>query len=45
MYAYDGQVWKTAILNQKGYVTEDGVQAILQNIGTKTVSDVLKFNR
>jgi hypothetical protein len=45
MYAYDGQIWKTAILNQKGYVTEDGVQAILQNIGTKTVSDVLKFNR
>jgi hypothetical protein len=45
MYAYDGQVWKTAVLNQKGYVTEDGVQAILQNIGTNTVSDVLKSNR
>jgi len=45
MYAYDGQVWKTAILNQKGYVTEDGVQAILQNIGNNTVSDVLKSNR
>lgn len=45
MYAYDGQIWKTAVLNQKGYVTEDGVQAILQNIGTNTVSDVLKSNR
>jgi hypothetical protein len=45
MYAYDGQIWKTAVLNQKGYVTEDGVQAIIQNIGTNTVSNVLKFNR
>jgi hypothetical protein len=44
MYAYDGKFWKTAVLNQKGYVTEDGVQAILQNIGTKTYSDVLKQN-
>jgi len=45
MYAYDGKFWKTAVLNQKGYVTEDGVQAILQNIGTNTVSDVLKHNQ
>jgi hypothetical protein len=45
MYVYDGQVWKTSILNQKGYATEDGVQAILQNIGTETVSNVLKSNR
>jgi hypothetical protein len=45
MYAYDGQIWKTAVLNQKGYVTEDGVQAILNNIGSNTVSDVLKYNR
>lgn len=44
MYVNDKGIWKTAILNQGGYVTEDGVQAILQNIGTHTVSDVLKSN-
>jgi len=44
MYAYTGQVWKTAVLNQKGYATEDGVQAIIQNIGTNTVNNVLKSN-
>lgn len=42
MYVNDQGIWKTAILNQSGYVTEDGVQAILQNIGTNTVSDILK---
>ena len=45
MYAYDGKFWKTAILNQQGYVTEDGVQAIIQNIGTNTYTDVLKHNQ
>jgi hypothetical protein len=45
MYAYDGKIWKTAILNQQGFVTEDGVQAIIQNIGTNTYSDVLKHNQ
>jgi len=44
MYVNDKGVWKTAILNQQGFVTEDGVQAIIQNIGTNTVSDVLKQN-
>lgn len=44
MYVNDRGVWKSAILNQAGYVTEDGVQAILQNIGTHTISDVLKSN-
>jgi hypothetical protein len=45
MYAYDGQIWKTSILNQKGYATIDGVEAILQNIGTHTVNNVLKSNQ
>lgn len=44
MYVNDKGIWKTSILNQAGYVTEDGVQAILQNIGTHTVNDVLKSN-
>lgn len=42
MYAYDGNVWKTTTLNQQRYVTEDGIKAIIDNIGTHTVDDVLK---
>lgn len=42
MYVNDNGVWKSSILNQKGYVTEDGIQAIIANIGTHTVDDLLK---
>ena len=42
MYVNDNGVWKNSILNQKGYVTEDGIQAIIANIGTHTVDDLLK---
>ena len=42
MYAYDGNVWKTTTLNQQRYVTEDGIKAIINNIGTHTYDDVLK---
>jgi hypothetical protein len=42
MYAYDGNVWKTTTLNQQRYVTEDGITAIINNIGTHTYDDVLK---
>jgi hypothetical protein len=45
MYVYDGNVWKTDILNQQGYLTEDGVLGVINNIGTTTVEDLLKKNR
>ncbi len=45
MYVYDGNVWKTDILNQQGYLTEDGVLGVINNIGTNTVEDLLKKNR
>jgi hypothetical protein len=45
MYVYDGNVWKTDILNQQGFLTEDGVLAVINNIGTNTVEDLLKKNR
>lgn len=43
MYVNDNGVWKNTILNQKGYVTESGLQAIFDNIGTATVEDVIKY--
>ncbi len=45
MYVYDGNTWKTDILNQQGYLTEDGVLGVINNIGTNTVEDLLKKNR
>jgi hypothetical protein len=42
MYFNDNGVWKDAILNQQGYVTEDGVLGILNNIGPATVQSLLK---
>ena len=42
MYFNDNGIWKKAILNQKGYVTEDGVLGILNNIGPATVQSLLK---
>jgi hypothetical protein len=42
MYFNDNGIWKKAILNQKGYVTEDGVLGIFQNIGPATVQSLLK---
>jgi hypothetical protein len=45
MYVYDGNTWKTDILNQQGFLTEDGVLGVINNIGTNTVEDLLKKNR
>lgn len=45
MYVFDNGVWKTDILNQQGYLTEDGVLGVINNIGTNTVEDLLKKNR
>jgi hypothetical protein len=42
MYFNDNGIWKSAILNQQGYVTEDGVLGILKNIGPATVESLLK---
>lgn len=42
MYFNDNGTWKSAILNQQGYVTEDGVLGILNNIGPATVESLLK---
>ena len=42
MYFNDNGAWKSAILNQQGYVTEDGVLGILNNIGPATVQSLLK---
>ena len=45
MYVHDGDTWKTDILNQQGFLTEDGVLGVINNIGTNTVEDLLKKNR
>jgi len=45
MYVYDGNIWKTDILNQQGYLSLDGVTGVINNIGTNTVEDLLKKNR
>jgi len=45
MYVYDGNIWKTDILNQQGFLTLDGVTGVINNIGTNTVEDLLKKNR
>ena len=41
MYVYDKGVWKDAYLNQQGFVSASGVEAILKEIGPLTVQDVL----
>lgn len=42
MYVNNNGDWKTTTLNQNRYVSEDGVQGIINNIGTHTVDDLLK---
>jgi hypothetical protein len=42
MYFNNNGTWEQAILNQQGYVTEDGVLGILNNIGPATVQSLLK---
>jgi hypothetical protein len=42
MYFNDNGIWRKAVLNQQGYVTEDGVLGILNNIGPATVQSLLK---
>jgi hypothetical protein len=44
MYGYYNNDWVSGILNQNGYVGEDGVLAIMKNIGTNTYQDLLKQN-
>jgi hypothetical protein len=41
LYVNDKGVWKSAVLNQAGWATPDGVLAMLQNIGPATINDVL----
>lgn len=41
IYVNDNGAWKTRILNQKGFVNESGVQAIINGIGTNTISEIL----
>ena len=45
MYVNDNGVWKSSILNKKGYVNEDGLDQIMKNIGSATVADVLKYGQ
>jgi hypothetical protein len=42
MYVNSNGQWHTKILNTEGFVSEGGIQAILDNIGPNTVSDLLK---
>jgi hypothetical protein len=42
LYYNTNDGWKNVILNNQGYVTEDGVQTILQNIGPATIQSMLK---
>ncbi len=42
LYYNTNDGWKNTILNNQGYVTEDGVQTILQNIGPATIQSMLK---
>jgi hypothetical protein len=42
MYVNNNGTWVSKILNNEGYVKEGGIQAILDNIGPNTVSEILK---
>lgn len=42
LYYNTNDGWKNTILNSQGYVTEDGVQTILENIGPNTIQSMLK---
>jgi hypothetical protein len=42
MYVNKNGLWKPAILNQAGYVSLDDVELILNNVGTKTINEILK---
>ena len=44
MYVNNNGVWESDIITQGGYVNDAELQEILQNIGTKTVDDLLKKN-
>lgn len=44
MYVNDNGEWKTDIITQGGYVSEAAVQQVINNIGSTTVSDLLKKN-
>lgn len=41
MYAFNGNTWIPAVLNQQGFVTAAGVEEIINNIGPGTVQEVL----
>jgi hypothetical protein len=43
LYYNTNDGWKNTILNNQGYVTEDGVQTILDNIGPNTIQSMLKY--
>jgi hypothetical protein len=43
LYYNTNDGWKNTILNNQGYVTEDGVQTILENIGPNTIQSMLKY--
>lgn len=43
LYYNTNDGWRDVILNNQGYVTEDGVQTILQNIGPATIQSMLKY--
>lgn len=42
MYVNDNGVWKNKLLTPQNYVTEDGLQAIFDNIGVNTVASFLQ---
>ena len=42
MYVNKNGLWKPAILNQAGYVSLDNIELILNNVGTKTINEILK---
>ena len=42
MYVNKNGLWKPAILNQAGYVSLDDIELILNNVGTKTINEILK---
>jgi hypothetical protein len=44
MYAYTNDGWVSSVLNQQGFINEDGLREIISNIGTSTYVDVLKQN-
>lgn len=45
MYVYDGDKWRTTILNPKGYVSNAGIQKIFSGIGTQAIDDFLNKKR